>query len=31
MSSETDQFVPVGEPTRRLPGVEGVWVFVLAT
>jgi nitric oxide reductase NorE protein len=31
MGSETDaQFVPVGEPTRRLPGVEGVWVFVLA-
>src|SRR5271163_2791481 len=31
MSSETDtQFVPVGEPTRRLPGVEGVWVFVIA-
>src|ERR1700745_2112267 len=30
MSSETDEFVPVGEPPRRLPGVEGVWVFVLA-
>src|ERR1700751_2229788 len=31
MSSETDtQFVPVGDPPRRLPGVEGVWVFVLA-
>jgi len=30
-SSETDtQFVPVGDPTRRLPGVEGVWVFVIA-
>src|SRR6267378_719573 len=25
MSPETDtQFVPVGDPTRRLPGVEGV-------
>ncbi|MDT5289092.1 MAG: nitric oxide reductase NorE protein, partial [Mycobacterium sp.] len=31
MSPETDtRFVPVGEPTRRLPGVEGVWVFVIA-
>jgi nitric oxide reductase NorE protein len=31
MCSETDtQFVPVGDPTRRLPGVEGVWVFVIA-
>jgi nitric oxide reductase NorE protein len=31
MCSETDtQFVPVGAPTRRLPGVEGVWVFVIA-
>src|SRR6201993_3540337 len=30
MSSETDEFVPVGEPKRRLPGVEGVWVFVMA-
>jgi nitric oxide reductase NorE protein len=31
MNPETDtQFVPVGQPTRRLPGVEGVWVFVLA-
>jgi nitric oxide reductase NorE protein len=30
-SSETDtEFVPVGDPTRRLPGVEGVWVFVIA-
>jgi len=31
MSSETDtQFTPAGDPTRRLPGVEGVWVFVIA-
>src|SRR6201998_690746 len=30
MSSETDEFVPVGEPTGRLSGVEGVWVFVMA-
>src|ERR1700758_903246 len=31
MSSEIDtQFVPVGDPPRRLPGVEGVWVFVIA-
>src|ERR1700739_1849495 len=30
MSSETDEFVPVGEPTGRLSGVEGVWVFVVA-
>jgi nitric oxide reductase NorE protein len=31
MCSETDtQFVPVGDLTRRLPGVEGVWVFVIA-
>jgi nitric oxide reductase NorE protein len=31
MSSESDTpFVPVGDPKRRLPGVEGVWVFVLA-
>src|SRR6201998_2974773 len=31
MSPETEtRFVPVGEPTRRLPGVEGVWVFVIA-
>src|ERR1700745_3564694 len=31
MSSETDnQFVPVGAPARQLPGVEGVWVFVMA-
>jgi nitric oxide reductase NorE protein len=31
MSSETDtQFIPAGDPTRRLPGVEGVWVFVIA-
>jgi nitric oxide reductase NorE protein len=31
MSSQTDtQFGPVGEPTRQLPGVEGVWVFVMA-
>ena len=31
MSPETDtQFVSVGEPKRRLPGVEGVWVFVMA-
>jgi nitric oxide reductase NorE protein len=31
MCSETDtRFVPVGDPTRRLPGVEGVWVFVIA-
>jgi nitric oxide reductase NorE protein len=31
MCSETHtQFVPVGDPTRRLPGVEGVWVFVIA-
>jgi nitric oxide reductase NorE protein len=30
-SSETDtQFAPVGDPARRLPGVEGVWVFVIA-
>jgi len=30
-SSETDtELVPVGDPTRRLPGVEGVWVFVIA-
>jgi nitric oxide reductase NorE protein len=29
-SSETAQFVAVGQLTRRLPGVEGVWVFVLA-
>jgi len=30
-SSETDtQLVSVGDPTRRLPGVEGVWVFVIA-
>src|ERR1700758_4910821 len=31
MSSETDtQFVPVGDPPRRLPGVEGGGVFVMA-
>jgi nitric oxide reductase NorE protein len=31
MSSQTDaHFGPVGEPTRQLPGVEGVWVFVVA-
>src|SRR6201991_1092697 len=31
MSPETDtQFVSVGDPKRRLPGVEGVRVFVLA-
>ena len=30
MSSETDQLVPVGDPKRRLPGVEGVWVLVIA-
>src|ERR1700740_1567616 len=31
MSPETDtRFVPVRDPTRRLPGVEGVWVFVIA-
>jgi nitric oxide reductase NorE protein len=31
MSSETDtQFVPVSDPKRRLSGVEGVWVFVIA-
>jgi nitric oxide reductase NorE protein len=31
MSSETDTpFVSAGHPKRRLPGVEGVWVFVLA-
>jgi nitric oxide reductase NorE protein len=31
MRSQTDiQSVSVGEPTRRLPGVEGVWVFVAA-
>src|SRR6202007_1145410 len=31
MSPETDtQVVSVGDPKRRLPGVEGVWVFVLA-
>jgi nitric oxide reductase NorE protein len=30
MSSETDQLVPVDDPKRRLPGVEGVWVFVIA-
>ena len=31
MSSETGtELVPVGGPTRRLPGVEGVWVFVMA-
>ena len=31
MSPETDtQFVSVGHPTRRLPGVEGVWAFVIA-
>ena len=31
MSPETDtQFVSVGDPKRRLPGVEGVWVFVIA-
>ncbi len=29
-SSETTKLVPVGDPTRRLPGVEGVWVFVIA-
>jgi nitric oxide reductase NorE protein len=30
-SPETDtRFVPVGDPPRRLPGVEGVWVFVMA-
>lgn len=30
-SSETEtQFVPLGDLKRRLPGVEGVWVFVLA-
>ncbi len=29
-SSESNQLVRVGEPTRRLPGVEGVWVFVMA-
>jgi nitric oxide reductase NorE protein len=29
-SSETTKLVPVGGPTRRLPGVEGVWVFVIA-
>jgi nitric oxide reductase NorE protein len=31
MSSETDiQSVSVDRPARRLPGVEGVWVFVMA-
>src|ERR1700735_433726 len=31
MSPETDtQFVSVGHPKRRLPGVEGVWGFVMA-
>jgi nitric oxide reductase NorE protein len=31
MRSETNtQFVPLDDPPRRLPGVEGVWVFVLA-
>src|ERR1700740_3477658 len=31
MGPETEtRFVPVGEPKRRLPGVEGVWVFVIA-
>ena len=31
MSPETDtESVPVGEPTRQLPGVEGVWAFVMA-
>ena len=31
MSPETDtQFGSVGHPKRRLPGVEGVWVFVIA-
>ena len=31
MSPESDtQFVSVGDPKRRLPGVEGVWVFVMA-
>src|ERR1700740_2963794 len=31
MSPETDtQVVSVGDPKRRLPGVEGVWVFVIA-
>jgi nitric oxide reductase NorE protein len=31
MSSQTDtHFGPVGEPTRQLPGVEGVWVFAMA-
>src|ERR1700732_1055731 len=31
MSPETDtRFVPVGDPKRRLPGVEGGWVFVMA-
>ncbi|MCW2661662.1 MAG: heme/copper-type cytochrome/quinol oxidase, subunit 3, partial [Mycobacterium sp.] len=30
MSSETHQLVPAAGPTRRLPGVEGVWVFVIA-
>jgi nitric oxide reductase NorE protein len=30
-SPETDtKFVSVGDPKRRLPGVEGVWVFVMA-
>src|ERR1700753_1474676 len=30
-SREPDpQFVSVGEPKRRLPGVEGVWFFVMA-
>jgi nitric oxide reductase NorE protein len=30
-SPETDtQFVSVDDPKRRLPGVEGVWVFVMA-
>lgn len=31
MSPETDTpSVSVGDPKRRLPGVEGVWVFVMA-
>jgi nitric oxide reductase NorE protein len=27
-SESGTQFAPVGQPTRQLPGIEGVWVFV---
>jgi nitric oxide reductase NorE protein len=31
LRSETDtQFMSPADPTRRVPGVEGVWVFVIA-